>query len=117
VTDENGDTRSVGTRFSEQHGSGPMATVACRVAGRLRRLIACHVRFPQLPAPNGTVRVRIARGGTVVALGHARVKSGRADVTMARLKAVRAGAWRVTLVLSRPHKRPETVNLSPAKLL
>jgi len=30
---------------------------------------------------------------------------------------VRQGRWRITLVLSRPHKRPETVNLSPRRVL
>jgi hypothetical protein len=117
LTDQNGDTRSVGTRFTEERASGPKATVSCHLAGRLRRLISCRVRFPQLPAPGGTVRVRIVRGRTVVALGHARVRGGKATVTMRRLNVARTGAWRITLVLSRPHKRPETVNLAPRRLV
>jgi hypothetical protein len=116
LTDLNGDTRSVLTRFSEQKGSGPKATAGCRLTGKNRTLASCKVSFPQLPAPNGTVRVRITRGGAVVALGHGKVKNGRATVTMRRLNVARAGAWRITLVLSQPHKRPETVNLTPKKV-
>jgi hypothetical protein len=117
LTDLNGDTRTVETRFAEQLGSGPKATVSCRIAGAKRRLIACDVRFPQIPAPNGRVRVRITRAGTIVALGHGRVSKGNAKVTMRRLNTVTRGPWRITLVLSQPHKRPETVNLSPARVL
>jgi hypothetical protein len=116
LTDLNGDTRSVLTRFSEQRGSGPKATVGCRLTGKNRTLASCKVGFPQLPAPNGTVRVRITRGGAVVALGHGKVKNGRATVTMRRLNFARTGAWRITLVLSQPHKRAETVNLTPKKV-
>jgi hypothetical protein len=117
LTDQNGDTRSVATRFTEQRSSGPKAKVTCRPAGAKRRLVACNVRFPELPSPHGTVRVRITRGGVIVALGHGRVRKGRARVTMRRLNAVSRGAWRVTLVLSQPHKRPQTVNLRPKRLL
>ena len=52
----------------------------------------------------------------IVALGHGRVRGGKASVTMRLLNAVSSGAWRVTLVLSQPHKRPQTVNLSPKRL-
>jgi hypothetical protein len=117
LTDLNGDTRSALTRFSEQQGSGPKATVGCRLAGRNRTQISCDVAFPQLPAPNGTVRLRITRGGAVVALGHGKVKNGRATVTMRRLNVVRSGGWRITLVLSQPHMRPETVNLTPKRVV
>jgi hypothetical protein len=116
LTDQNGDTRSVGTRFTEQLSSGPKAKVSCRLAGAKRRLIACNVVFAGLPS-HGTVRVRITRGGVIVALGHGRVREGKASVTMRRLNAVSSGAWRVTLVLSQPHKRPQTVNLRPKRLL
>ena len=116
LTDQNGDTRSVGTRFTEQLSSGPKAKVSCRLAGAKRRLVACNVVFAGLP-PHGTVRVRITRGGVIVALGHGRVREGKASVTMRRLNAVSSGAWQVTLVLSQPHKRPQTVNLRPKRLL
>jgi hypothetical protein len=116
LTDQNGDTRSVGTRFTEQLSSGPKAKVGCRPAGARHRLVACNVTFPELPSPHGTVRVRITRGGVIVALGHGRVRNGKAAVKMRRLNAVRRGAWRVTLVLSQPHKRPQTVTLRPKRL-
>jgi hypothetical protein len=117
LTDVNGDTREVATRFTEQLASGPKATVTCRLTGARRRLIACRVAFPQLPPPHGTVRVRITRGGTIVALGHGRVsRDGKANVKMRRVRVVRGGAWRVTLVLVQPHRRPETVNLAPSQL-
>jgi hypothetical protein len=36
---------------------------------------------------------------------------------MRRLNTVTSGSWRITLVLSQPHKRPETVNLSPQRVV
>ena len=114
LTDQNGDTMSLGTRFTEQLSSGPKAKVSCRLAGAKRALVACNIAFGELPSPHGTVRVRITRGGVIVALGHGRVREGKASVTMRRLNAVSSGAWQVTLVLSQPHKRPQTVNLRPS---
>jgi hypothetical protein len=117
LTDRNGDTRLFASRFIEQLASGPKASVSCRLTGRHSQKIACKVGFPQLPAPNGTVRIRISRGGMIVALGHGRVRNGKANVTMRRLNVVRRGAWRITLVLSQPHKPSQTVNLSPKRVI
>jgi hypothetical protein len=53
----------------------------------------------------------------VVALGHGRVRKGNATVSMRRLNVVTRGAWRITLVLSQRHKHPQTVNLSPKRVI
>jgi hypothetical protein len=117
LTDANGDTRIVGTRFNEQLRSGPKANAACKLAGRLHHEIRCTVGFPQLPAPAGTVRIRVTRVGNVIALGHGRLRQGKATITMRMLRQVSKGAWRITLVLSQPHKRAETVTLGLKKVV
>lgn len=117
LTDANGDTRIVGTRFNEQLSSGPKANAACRLVGRLHHEIRCTVGFPQLPAPTGTVGIRVTRAGNVIALGHGRLRKGKATITMRMLRQVSTGAWRITLVLSQPHKRAETVTLGLKKVV
>ena len=37
-------------------------------------------------------------------------------ITMRELRRVGKGAWRVTLVVSQPHKRTQTIVLSPKTL-
>jgi hypothetical protein len=117
LTDANGDTRIVGTRFKEQLSSGPKATATCKLVGRLHHELRCTVGFPQLPPPTGTVRIRVARAGNVVALGHGRLRKGKATITMRELRQVSKGAWRITLVLSRPHKAAQTVTLGLKKVV
>jgi hypothetical protein len=58
---------------------------------------------------NGTLRVRIARGTDVVALGHGRVRHGVATLTLRERRSVSGGAWTITLVLSRPGKGTVTI--------
>ncbi len=109
LTDFNGDTRLMATRFIEQRGkagSGPKANVRCahRAAGRIR----CAVSFPAYSQVRGTVRIRLSRGGTIAGLGHAAVRRGRATITMSELVAPSRGSWHATLVLSGPHIEPVT---------
>jgi hypothetical protein len=118
LTDTNGDTRLVQTRFIERPGGAARANAAisCRRLrpGRLR----CALRFAGAFAHlNGQVRIRIARGGRVVALGHGRVRDGRASLTVRELRVPAPGAWTVTLVLVVPHEPPQTIVLRPKRLL
>ncbi len=109
LTDANGDTRLVGTRFIEQRGGagrGPRARVSCRRAGGGR--IRCSVSFPGYPQVRGSVRMRLSRGGSVVALGHAALRRGRATLTMSQLVGTSGGSWHATLVLSGPRIEPVT---------
>jgi hypothetical protein len=110
LTDVNGDTRLIGTRFIEQRGrigGGPSTRVTCRFArgGKIR----CVVSFPGNRRIGGHVGMRLSRGGVVVGLGHAAVRRGRATVTMTQLTSGAGGSWRATLVLSRPHIEPVTI--------
>ncbi|HTX31360.1 MAG TPA: hypothetical protein VMD09_08235 [Solirubrobacteraceae bacterium] len=109
LTDFNGDTRLIGTRFVEQRGrpgSGPRANVRCAHSGGRR--IRCTVSFPAYSQVRGTVRMRLSRGGTIVGLGHAGVVRGRAIVTLSELIAPSSGSWHATLVLSGPRIEPVT---------
>jgi hypothetical protein len=110
LTDLNGDTRTAATRFIEEvgrAGSGPKANVAVRFAGASG--IAGTVTFPGERQLGGSVSIRLSRGDSIVALGHAHVRKGRATLTMRALRSVASGRWRATLVLSRPHFEPVTI--------
>jgi hypothetical protein len=106
----NGDTRFVATRFIEQQGrvgAGPRTRVRCTFIGGGR--IRCVVTFPGNRQIRGSVRMRLTRGGALVALGHGAVRRGRAVMTMAQVMSGASGAWRATLVLKRPHIEPVTI--------
>jgi hypothetical protein len=110
LTDFNRDTRLIGTRFVEQRGrpgSGPKANVRC--AHRRGGHIRCTVNFPAYSQVQGTVRMRLSRGGAVVALGHAAVRRGKATVSLSELVAPGSGRWHATLVLSGPRIEPVTI--------
>lgn len=131
VTNANGDTRTVTTRFIEQapigaqgpqgppgaqgppgppgpQGAqgpqgppGPKPVVKCKLVNHNE--IRCTVTFPK-GHKHGIVRLAVARGGKLVALGHATVKRGRATLTMSELRVRSHGTWRVTVVFSRTVK-------------
>jgi hypothetical protein len=126
ITDPNGDTRTVTTRFIEQsplqgaqgpqgpqggqgqQGAqgpqgppGPKPTVKCKLVKHHK--IECTVTFPK-GTSHGIVRVAVARGGKLVALGHAAVNHGRAKLTMSELRVLKHGTWEVTVVFSRTVK-------------
>jgi hypothetical protein len=112
LTDANGDTRVLATRFIEERGKvgpGPKTKVGARFTGTSD--VSITVTFPRSGRLDGSLRIRLARGGTVVALGHARVRRGRARVTMRLLVLVARGPWHATLVLSRPHFEPVTIRV------
>jgi hypothetical protein len=110
LTDSNGDRRLVVTRFIARvgrTGAAPRSKVSCRHAGpRIR----CSVTFPRNRKLHGKLKLRLARGGTVVALGHGTVRRGRATVSMRVLKDVSRGSWKLTFVLTQPNLLPVTVH-------
>jgi hypothetical protein len=113
LIDVNGDTRVIQTRFIEQpgrRGAGPKAKVACGSAGGSS--IRCRVSFPHNGFVKGTLRIRLTRGGTVVALGHGRVSHSRAVLTMRELRQVSSGKWLATIVLSRFRVEPVTIRVA-----
>lgn len=110
LSNANGDTRLLGTRFIEQAGRagpGPGARVSCRPAGGGR--VRCGVSFPGYAQVRGNVRMRLTRGSAVVALGHRALRRGRATLVMSELVRATSGSWRATLVLSGPHIEPVTI--------
>ncbi len=133
LSDANGDTRAMITRFVElaatqgpagppgpkgapgrgPRGSrgpaGPKPKVTCLL--KSHRKIKCTVTFPKAKKTEGTVRMTLARGRHLVALGHARVSHGKAIVTMRERRQMTRGKWTVTLVLSRPHQAAETTTM------
>jgi hypothetical protein len=115
VTNPNGDTRTVSTRFIEQSGAqgprgkrGPQGPpgrspkVRCQqMNGRHHhKSIRCNVAFAHAAHVQGLVRMRITRGGSVAALGHGRLHNGSTTVTMRELRSLKSGTWRITLVYS-----------------
>src|SRR4029077_14184907 len=117
LTDSNGDVRLAQTRFFERAGRGPAPArtgISCKLTGKRHNLVRCAITFANTRA-SGTVRVRITRGGHVVALGHGKVSKGKATVRMRELRRVSKGPWRVTLALSQ-HKQTQTTVLTPKTL-
>ena len=115
VRNRNGDTRLIVTRFTEEasgktrRSSGPRPKVACHFSGHQSH-IACHVAFGRSAGVSGPVRMRISRAGKVAALGHGRLSHGSMTLSMPRLRRLRGGSWKVTLVIyqSRQHGKTRT---------
>jgi hypothetical protein len=115
VTDPNGDARRVQTHFIEQSGAqgprgargprgrrgkpGPVPHVHCRLVGHKHRRIVCHVSFAKTANVHGELRMRIARGGAVAALGHARLRGGSTTVSMRQLRPLGGRSWWMTFVV------------------
>jgi hypothetical protein len=129
LSDPNGDTRTVTTRFIEQPGTqgeqgppgppgprgpqgpaGPKPKVSCKLIKHGKK-IKCTVTFPKHRRTKGRLQMRIARGGHVEALGNGRVARGRATVTLREIRHLDRGAWTITVVLSQPHKPPTTTTM------
>ncbi len=109
VTNPNGDTRTEMTRFIEapalrggKGGSSPKPKVTCSLAEHNR--VKCAVAVPRSMSKMTTVRMTVASGGQVVALGHGRIKHDVATVTMRLLHRMGKGRLGVTLVLSARHR-------------
>jgi hypothetical protein len=112
-SDSNGDSRTLTTRFVEQPSapqgptgpSGPPGppgkvkvevTVKCTVEHGDSKIV-CVVEYGHSNR-HGTLFMRIKRGTRIAGLGHARLRRGRAVVTVHARHAVAAGSWTVTLV-------------------
>ncbi len=115
VTDVNGDTRTVTSRFVEQgssSGSGGGGSrfklvIRCTVARHDR--IRCTVTFARSDHVRGIVQVRLARGRRIAALGHARIRGTRATLTMRQLRRRVRGRWTMTVVVHRQGGRATTL--------
>jgi hypothetical protein len=133
ISDANGDTRTVTTRFIEQSAlqgaqgpQGPQGPQGAQgpqgptgpqgpqgPAGPKPKVtcklvkhskIQCTVTFPKNHSKRGIVRLAVSRGGKLIALGHATLARGRATLTMRELRASSHGRWQVVVVFSRTTK-------------
>ena len=117
ITDLNGDTRTVMTRFVEQSGSsgdkggssgsGLKLVITCHL--QRHHTIKCTVTFKKSSKMHGRVQVRIAHGKRVTALGHASLKSGKATLKMRELHRVLRGRYSLTVVMTQTGHKPVTL--------
>ena len=110
VTNPNGDSRSVATRFIEQKAlqgprgpRGPVPKVTCKLLKHHK--IKCKVTFPKSRKMAARILMSVSRnrGGRPAALGHGRITHGQGTVTMRELHSISRGRWQVTLVVQRSH--------------
>jgi hypothetical protein len=112
LSDVNGDTRTLATRFiSARGGVGPKPRASVTVSFTGASDVSAVVRFPAEPRMGGSLQITLSRGGSPVALGAGGVRGGSARVTMRLLRDLAGGAWRATLVLTGPHLEPVTVSV------
>ena len=142
VSDPNGDTRTVTTRFIEQSAlqgapgpqgpqgpqgaqgpqgpqgprgpAGPKPKVTCKLLKHNK--IQCTVTFPKSHSKKGTLRVSVSRGGHLVALGNGRVVHGRATLTMRELRVRTHGAWDITVVFSKTVQKAASTQTLPVRV-
>ncbi len=134
VSDPNGDTRTVTTRFIEQPAlqgpqgpqgpagpqgprgkqgpPGPKPKVTCKLLKHNK--IKCTVSFKK--KKHGKLRVTVSRGGRLVALGHANVVHGRATLTMSELRTRSRGAWHITVVFSQTVQAAASTQTLPVRV-
>jgi hypothetical protein len=112
LTDLNGDTRLALTRFIEQAGrAGPAPKTNVTLKLTRAKDLTGTVTFPRDRQLGGRLRIRLSRGAVVVALGSGQVRRGTATIEMRALRSVASGPWRATVVLTRPHFEPVTVQV------
>jgi hypothetical protein len=118
ITDLNGDTRTVMTRFVEQSGGtgsgGSRRHFKLVIRCQLERhnMIKCKVTFKKSSKMRGKVQLRLAHGKRVTALGHASVRAGKATVKMRELHRVIRGRYSLTLVVTPSGAKPVTLRQS-----
>ena len=141
VTDPNGDTRTLTTRFIEQSAlqgaqgaqgpQGPQGPAGPQGAQgpqgpqgppgpkpkitctlEKHNKIKCTVTYAKAKDMRGTVAAVITRNGRIVALGKARLARGAATLNLSELSARSRGTWQITLVLSRPKKVATTQTMT-----
>ena len=140
LTNVNGDTRTVTTRFIEepalqgaqgaqgsQGGQGqqgaPGATgpTGPRGPAAPKPTVTCkltgrkHNKIKctvKYPATiHGTVQLTVDRGSHIAALGHGQLSRGTTTVTMRQLRRLGRGAWTLTVVLSGAHQRAQSARV------
>jgi len=126
LTDKNGDTRTITTRFVEQAAlqgaqgppgppgapgprgprgpRGHSAKVTCKVKGRH---IRCTVKVKK--STHASVRAMLSRGSRIAAIGHGRIRHGRATLTLRTIGRVRRGRARITLVIATSRRSARTI--------
>ena len=116
ITDVNGDTRTVTTRFVEQPtsgkgsgGSGGHLKLVVRCQVQRHGMIKCTLTFKKSSGMHGKVQLRLSHGKRVTALGHASVKAGRATVKMRELHRVGRGRYSLTVVVTPSGAKPVTL--------
>jgi hypothetical protein len=129
VSNPNGDTRTETTRFIQasaligppgktgppgprgpQGPPGPKPKITCKLVKH--HDIKCTVTFPKPANDKGTLRVALASGRRIVALGHGRLRHGSATLTMRALHRITAGRLTMTLVISRARRTAITERTS-----
>jgi hypothetical protein len=88
--------------LAAQASRGRAAKVACRVVhvhvrGK-RTKVRCKVAYAHVRKAHAVVRVSLSRGRHVAALGHARLRHGRATVMLRPIRKLRRGRATITLV-------------------
>ncbi len=109
LSDANGDTRTMTTRFIEQPGLNKAKPLRAMVTCKLVRnhKIKCSITFMS-NTTKGRLRVALSRGGKVAALGHGSVSHGKAQLTLRETRRIARGRWTMTLVLTQPHQAAKT---------
>lgn len=120
LTDKNGDTRTVRTRFVEQSANagpqgppgapgpqgpkgdrgprgprGKTVKVSCKLKGK-----KIHCTVKAAGTKPASVRAMLSRGSRITAIGHGRLRRGRAALTLRPVGRVRRGRARITLVIA-----------------
>ncbi len=72
--------------------------------------------FPNAHNKRGMVRVRVSRGGHLVALGHGRVVHGKARLKMRELRTRTRGAWWITVVFSQTVQEAASTQTLPVRM-
>lgn len=140
ISNANGDTRTVTTRFIEQPAlqgaQGSQGNAGQQ--GNSGAQGATGVQGPQGPAgpkptvsckltgkkhhkiqctvkfpttTHGAVQISVSRGAHLTAVGHGQLSRGATTITMRELRRLKAGAWTLTLVLSGAGQHPQSRTL------
>ncbi len=116
LKDRNGDTRTIATRFISARGTfGPKPRTSATISFTGAADVSVVLRFAGERQLSGSLRLSLSRRGTLVALGHGRIRGGRATAKMRVLRRVSLGAWALIAVVSAPPAKPVTLRLAVAR--
>lgn len=109
LIDRNGDTRVLVTRFISERGKlGPRPR--SRVSLHFTGASDLTARITLGGGIGGRLRIRLTRGGDLVAFGRGDVRHDHATVRMRELHHIRRGSWRAVLVITPPKGAPLTIS-------